>query len=314
MSSHKISASIMMLLIVLLGQSLAAIHQHPSSDAQSDSWNSFYTVQSKGKAIRARALPVNQLDRDQYQRSLTYLEGFVHTHDLTGLVKAADELDKRWSPQGGEYYGRLMLNISSLIANTFHEERVYSLSQKYALAGLAQADSFSLELETKLLPFIAMNLAPGMKTNNTDTEWSKERGAKAKLWLHAWQRLEKEIDRNFNFDDRPFLNIAPPVETGLPAGIAPAAIKDRRLRARYEAAISANAEKSRRYDRQSVLRSIDEHFTKQARQYLVKAYSAPPINLEELKTYLDAYLIDKSIKEGLLNEVEKSISEAQTNP
>jgi hypothetical protein len=189
------------------------------------------------------------------------------------------------------------------------DERIYQLSQKYIFAALAQADNFSLDLESRLLPFLAIDQAPSATTDAVSSEWIKERGAKTRLWLHALQRLEKETDRNFNFNDHPVLNVAPPQETGLPAGVAPEAIKEPKLRAQYQAAIAANAKKAREYDRQYMLRHIREVFFPKAEQYLVSAYTKPPYDLDELRVYLNEYLADAASKERIVNEVKKKMSQ-----
>ena len=245
--------------------------------------------------------------QQQLQRDLAHLEIFLNNKDLDGFVKAADELEKNWSQEGGEYYGRLMLNISNLVVNGFQDDRIDRLSQKYAFEALAHADSFSLDLETKLLAFIANDLAQDTASPAAVSEWNKERNTKAKLWLHALQRLERETDRNFNFSDHPTMKVMPPQGTGLPAGVAPEAIKDPKMREQYQAAIDANAKKAREYDRQYMLRHLGESFSPKAERYLVRTYAKPPFKLEELRTYLNEYLTDGSSKERIINEVKKKI-------
>jgi hypothetical protein len=296
-------------LIAMTQMSRASDKRRPDSLAiQSNVMGKGILSQKSGEA-GPQSIEEAQLNYQRLQRDLAYLDAYLRNNDLDGFVKAADELERNWSQEGGEYYGRLMLNISNLIANGFQhgfrDEKIYPLSQKYIFAALAQADSFSLELESKLLPFIARDLAPIAATGDVNSEWIKERSVKAKLWLHAWQRLEKGIDRNFNFSDVASLNVCPPEETNMPCGISPEGIKDSKLRAQYQAAITANTEKSREYNRQFVLRQISEHFPQKAEKYLIDAYSKQPYNVEELKKYLDEYLRDEGLKVRILNEVKK---------
>jgi hypothetical protein len=251
--------------------------------------------------------------QEELQSDLARIEVFRRARDLDGLIITADELEEKWSRQDGELYGRLMLNISNIIANGFDDERIYTLSQKYAAAALAKADKFSLQLEAKLLEFIAMDIASVQTTGAGDSDWVRERSTKAKLWLHAWQRLERGIDKDFDFNDAASLNVCPPAETGLPCGIAPEVIKDPKLRAEYEASITANNEKARRFNQQYNLRLIGEYLPKEAEQYLTRAYSKPPYNLEELKGDLDEYLTDKTLKARIVNEVKKNMSSKQSH-
>jgi hypothetical protein len=247
--------------------------------------------------------------QEEFNKDLARIENFLRVKDLDGLVITADELEEKWSQRGGELYGRLMLSISNGIANGFDDERIYKLSQKYAAAALTKADTFSLDLETKLLGFIAMDIAPVPAVLTGDSDWARERSTKAKLWLHAWQRLEREIDRNFDFNDVPSLNVCPPAETGLPCGIAPEGIRDPELRAKYSAAIAANTAKAKKFNQQYKLRAIGERFTAHAEQYLVRVYSKPPYNLEELKVYLNERLANRDLRERIVNEVKKKIAE-----
>lgn len=255
-----------------------------------------------------RTSGVSQLGEQQFRRELARLDQLLRAKDLEGFVRAADEIEQTWGPGGGDFYGRLMLNVSSLIVNGFDDEKVYALSQRYAAAALTRADSFSLELETKILPFLAMPLARGGTGGAAGSEWAKERRAKVGLWLRAWQRLERETDKNFNAEDRPSLKVTPPEETGLPAGVAPEAIKDPTLRTQYEAALSANAEKARYYDRQFVLRFIAESFPKAAESFIVNAYSKPPFAPEELEQLLDTYVPGHAARKRILDSVSKSMT------
>jgi hypothetical protein len=259
-------------------------------------------------AARQHTTLAGQLDEQQFQLELARLGALARAGDLDKFTAAA-ELEQTWGPAGGEYYGLLMLNISNLFVNGFHDERIYKLSQQYALNAPDRADSFSLDLKTKLLPFIAMDLAPA--SDGAASVWAKERSEKARLWLRAWRRLEHGLDKSFNFDDRPRLKVAPPEGTGLPAGVSPDAVKDPQLRARYQAAIDANLEKSREYDRQFVLRFINRTFPQKAEQYLSRAYSKPPHNTEELKQYLDAYLRDEGLKKQVLDAALMKSAEAR---
>lgn len=273
-----------------------------TSVAPSESVRGHLTGQTRRSSYTAERPPIDGM-REEYRRDLARLNDLSKTQDLDAVVKFADEAKTRWGQRGGDYYARLMLNVSNVIANDFSDERIYRLSQKYALAALSKADRFSLDSEVSLLPFIAMDLAPKDTAANADSEWAKERSLKSRLWLHAWQRLESERDKNFNFDDRPFINVTPPRETGLPSGVAPEAIKDAKLRARYQAELTANAEKAEVYNRQYALREIGKSFPQKAESYIVGAYSKPPRNANELGQLLNQYVADSETRQRILREV-----------
>src|SRR5882672_1858362 len=173
---------------------------------------------------RERSSP-KSFDREQYERTLARLDDLVKRNDRLGVIKLGDELEEKWGRTSGELYGLAMLEVANLLANSFAD---FQNCEKYSVQALAHSQTFSLRLETQFLGFLKRDLAP------TGTAWRTERSEKAKLWLRAWGRLERLINRHFDFSRRPFLNIAPPSETGLPSGVAASAIKDPRLRAQYE--------------------------------------------------------------------------------
>lgn len=243
-----------------------------------------------------------QFTRDEYDATLRRLDALVRDNDRAGIIKIADELEAEWGRVGGDPFGRAMLEISNLLANNFRD---YPSSEKYAVQALSHSSTFSLRLETQLLGFVRRDL------KLTTRDWPKERSTKTQLWLHAWGRLEREINRNFNFNDRPFLNIAPPSETGLPAGVSPEAIKDPALRRRYKAAIADNTKKSIEFNRQFELKYLDGILPKNAQEYLVRVYTKPPRNDLQLNNYLITYGISQPIRERILNEVRKDRSQTQ---
>jgi hypothetical protein len=254
---------------------------------------------------------IHQLTQAQYQVEAKRFDSFVRAGDLEGFIKAAEAIENRWGKAGGQHYGRLMLFLSDAIVNNLRSQRVFSLSQRYAADGLAKAATFSLALEMRLLDFLTRDLASGTSVGGAADEWVIERRKKTKLWLHAWHRLEKEINRGFDFSDRPRLNVSPPDETGLPAGIAQEGIKDPKLRAQYEAALDANAKKAREYNRQFELRALDERFPQTAEAYVVRVYSKPPYHTEELRRVLLAYKLNRQLRERVLSQVKRNVTLSQ---
>jgi hypothetical protein len=224
--------------------------------------------------------------------------------DLKGITDLGDAAQLAWAHAGGEWYGLLMIEITNLISNNFSQ---FELSQKYSTLALAQAETFSLELETRLLRFLTRDL----NSKDVPGKWTAERITKARLWLHAWRRLERGINRSFDFNDRSTLNVMPPRETGLPSGVAPEAIRDAALRGKYEAALAANSKKIQEYSRQFRLRSLDQTFPKDAERYLARVYGEPPNNQAELRGLLSTYGVNQSAKQRLLAGVRKRIAASQ---
>ena len=261
----------------------------------------------QGTTVPPESLPRRQMTREDYEREIAKVDNAVLSKDLNLLAAAGDEVDKTWGAAGGEQYGRLMADVSSRIANYFDD---FSLSQKYAQLALTHAETFSLYLEIQLLGLLTRDLLAGASGEDAESAWEKERSAKAKLWLHAWQRLESQIDRSFDFTKRPS-KVMPPEESGLPAGAAPEAITNPALRAKYEEAIAANMKLANKRHHQFMLRELDRKFPYNAEDYLIRVYSRSPNRIAELREYLVTYGIDHAKSKRIVNEVEKRMRSAQ---
>ncbi len=123
------------------------------------------------------------------------------------------------------------------------------------------------------------------------------------LQLRAWQRIEQTIDRNWDPDDMPAMNLAPPNATGLPSGVAPSAVKDPQLRAEYEAAIEANRQKAARYRLQSRARKLKKRWIRHAERFIIRTYIQPPARLAELEALLNVYVADAAKRARILDAV-----------
>src|SRR3989442_10762783 len=237
----------------------------------------------------------------EQQRDFARINALSKARDLKGLVKLANEIELKWS-YDAKAYSYMMIEIcSSLASYDFKNERQYILTHKYAMLALQKADQMPLENEIRLVQYLGGD-AEYFTGQLKPEDWPKDRRERMQYWFHAWRRLNSEIDRNFNVNEPPLLNVPP--AGPYPSGIAPEAIKDPQLRARYEAAIQANKQKIERFNRQHLLHKLEEEFTKNLRTFLVGAYSKPPFDLAELMYYLNTNITDDQLRQGILNEVQ----------
>lgn len=245
--------------------------------------------------------------KTEYERYLSLIQSFRDSRDLKGLERAADEINQKWDEFDGDNYFVLMLNIcSQLCSYDFNEEgRELYMADKFAVLALEKSDKIPLEVEFEILSFLQPDYEDSPLGKVKASERDKQRANRVRLWLRAWQRLNNEIDPDFDFDDLPKVNIPPP-NTSLRAGVAPEDIKDPILRAEYEAAIRENARKAEAYNRQYKLRQLEQTFAGEAEQYIIDIFSKPPFNLEELERLLNTYITDKDIKARILSAVEQS--------
>lgn len=130
-------------------------------------------------------------------------------------------------------------------------------------------------------------------------EKQKLRERKIELWLKLLNECDEMIDPEFDPNDVPQLNVAPPPGTGLSAGASPSAIKDPQLRQEYERAIRLNAEKAGRYHVQEKLRDCERNWSAKVTRYITSQYTTDESDVKELDRLVERYLSSKARKQQL---------------
>lgn len=236
----------------------------------------------------------------EQQRDFARIKALSKARDLKGLVKLANEIELKWSYDPKTYSYMMVEICSSLASYDFKNDRQYILTHKYAKLALQKADQIPVENEIRLVQYLGGD-AEYFTGQVKPEDWPGDRRERMQYWFHAWRRLNTEIDRNFNFNEPPLVNVpAGPY----PSGIAPEAIKDPQLRARYEAAIQTNKQRIEAFNRQQLLKKLEEEFRKNLRTFAVTAYSKPPFDQAELMWYLNTYIADDQLRQGVLDEVQ----------
>lgn len=200
-----------------------------------------------------------------------------------------------------EQYWRQTLDIcNALVSHPMDGTPLrLQLANQFGLDALEQADLMPIELEIAFLQCLLNDTGAA----KPDDEWVTLRGKKAALYLHAWKRLDAMIDPNFDLSVPISINVMPPPGAGIPPGGDPSAITDPNIRKEYEALIEQNRKNIVKYNEQRRLRDLNKVYQRQAEQYLITAYSTPPYNIEELRTLLNQYITDRTIRERILNSV-----------
>lgn len=241
----------------------------------------------------------------EYQADVNRLIA-LRSHPLDELIGLSNQLEAKWRLLDWNLYARILSCICSEISNRgLNDERTREQTEHFARVALSHSDMYLWEHEATLVG------ALGYQRSNSNVDaWLRERCEKAKLWLHALRRLEKQADPSFDINERttlPSMRVFPPNETNLPPGSPPSAIKDHRLRAKYEASIAENKRKSQRVDHQLPLLLHGPSFKTRAERWLVAAYSQVPVRTAELRRYLTIYVRDEEIRQRITNEVEKNV-------
>jgi hypothetical protein len=261
--------------------------------------------------VNQKAVPIIKRTplAQEYADDVSQLQ-LLRSRSLDELILKADELELKWRKLDGHLYAQIMMEVCNAIANDASKDRrIRDLTENYVRLALANTGKFSWEDQYYLCEWLAYERPSSI----SDAAWTEGRREKALLWLQAWQRLEKEFDPSFDLNDRrnrPSMTIAPPLESNLPSGVAPEAIKDPKVRAEYEKAIAENEAKKIRVNKQIALHSGQKPFIQNAEKNLVKMYSQAPYDTNELKAYLNTYVSDRSERERIVDEVNKNISES----
>jgi len=244
----------------------------------------------------------------QYEEALTRLEAFSNAKDLDGFERLADEIERNWGQWGQEQYLSLMLAICDQINSANFEDyaRRVALRQKYAELALEKPAEIPVEIEVRLRMH-AQRQDAIPETLATGEEWARRRSKAAEAWLRLGLRIEQEMDKDFDFTDVPQENIAPPRAARGLAGMSPESIEDPALRAEYEAAIERNRQKAENYHKQRKLSDLYKMFSSIAEPYIVRAYSQPPFDLDELNRYLDSYVADRDKRERISEAVKQQM-------
>ena len=209
--------------------------------------------------------------------------------DLFGLIQIEDEVEATWGITqpidifGRNLYAGLMYEICGGISSyDFKNNEQYFLARKCTERALEKRDKMPVQQEIDLVSFLSGTTEYNLKLASKD-EWEKDRKERAEYWLHAWQRLENEFDKNYNFEaNRP--------------------INHQNLTPQEKAKIEI-------YTKQYTLHKLRDSFFKQFKEFLVNAYAMQPYNSIELEGLLKKFVSDTELKKSILKEVGQKITE-----
>jgi hypothetical protein len=131
-----------------------------------------------------------------------------------------------------------------------------------------------------------------VRTYRPPDERRHARTAKLGLWLTVLDALDSAEDPKWNPADVPAARISipdTPMKPGVPVRSAEG-IADPEVRRKYDQAVAANAEKTRRYRLQKELRQLDAILTRRADAYITAEYPKSPESLVEMDKTVARYL------------------------
>ena len=236
--------------------------------------------------------------RQELSTDLARLDSVVASGNLGFLRLTIDQDSAKWLGRDRAAYLEYMAKACAVVSShDWRDESKQSLLLSgYAMSALTVGE-LSAEQQVHFVEFLSLD--PMLIDGPT---WKELRRKKAVLFLKTRDVLDHRRDPRFDPEDRPVLNVAPPLGAGVPAGAAPESIKDAKLRADYESLIAQNAAKTRRYNEQLWLERNTARFDEQVEDYLVNAYSRPPLDFGELEALLSTYGTDQGTRDRVLQK------------
>jgi len=233
---------------------------------------------------------------------LAKLDALRESRDLDSLETAINRDSLKWKARDRQPFLAYMFEACGEISSYDYSDKSKqaTLLSRFAISVLS---SGPLSLEERV-PFVEFLGLDPVKID--ETAWKRLRQEKASFWLETWRLLSEAQDPNFDLQDVPMINVAPPPGAGVPAGGSPSDIKDPALRAEYERAIALNRAKIARFNEQHYVRMTADKFYQDAQRYLINAYSRTPSNPTELERLLSVYVGDEAVRNRILEETRKA--------
>lgn len=240
--------------------------------------------------------------------------------DIAGLKTLAEKLEKKWSQEDPNFY----VTIVQSICRNFDRNESYELQDKYAkmaldkLYNLPKGKKVRFQLELSLLWDINNNIFNPYKHINSlakEKDWPEKRLEAARYYFRVWERLEKDIDPNWDPNDRTKSVEYPKPPAGYTgpgmSGMSPDFIEDPKLRAEYEVSLKKYWEIVGYNTEQASLRRLQTSFDMKALQNkILKFYSGPTfdsknLEVDALKQDLEKCIKDEKIRATILDELKK---------
>ena len=235
------------------------------------------------------------------------LGGYRGPDRLDLLEKETETLQQKWLKKDMLLYYDLTFQVCKILSANLSDDslREDKLQVKYAMHALKKArekNAVEMPLETEIKLLYKIMAEPEYFEGKLRGEdWAKRRLEKMQRFAHASQRLEKEIDEDFDISVRLPSHPSPPDGVGFwVSGMGPESIKDPKLRAEYEKRLAEHKRKVEERSRQRDFRKLRESFNRLVGWYSVYAYLIPPYNTGELEAYLQKYIKDQKEKESVL--------------
>jgi len=275
-------------------------------------------------------LPYNpKLKYPDYKSDLQQLKFFDPSQEgaysgpdrLDRFEKKANILLKKWLKKDILIYYELTWKVCAILSSTDLSDdliREDKLDVKYAMCALKKSrekNAVEMPLDTEIRLLGMTIIEPEYREGSLKGEdWARHRSEKMQFFVHAFKRIEKEIDEDYDFSVQFASHPSPPHGVGAwVSGMGAEAIKDPKLRAEYEKRVAEHSRKIAECNRQRFLRSSRGRLNRLIEYYTTRAYLKPPYRTSELKAYLQKYVKDQKVRERILKKYAEGLKRESQN-
>jgi len=237
-------------------------------------------------SVNSYQIQDEEKDLIESQKWKERIRALTESRDLSGLVHLSDEIDFFWGKKSSKLYAGLMFEVCGAMGSyDFDNDEKYEkyvLSRRCAKKALERAEQIPVEWELKLVSLLNGDIEYSLKLV-PEENWRLDRRERLNHWCHAWQKLERAIDNNFDF------------EANRPISHPKMSAEER--------------QKAEKYSQQRFLQQDKKSFSGQFEGFLVRAYSKPPYDAQELKSHLQSCVSEAPVRSRILEKVESRIIE-----
>jgi hypothetical protein len=224
--------------------------------------------------------------------------------DVDGLRKLAAEAKTEWLPAKNAEYYPVILDLCVALNSTAPTPEGYEAMRGLAVSVIDSPGEKPPQILGKLC--LLLQGDPDYSRGQLRGEaWITERRRRTERWFTVWKSIREQLAALPEPSGPLNINVSPPVETGLPSGVGPEAVKDPALRKRFEEAIEKNTRNGNTYRKKHDLADFEKRFAADAKRNFIETYSKPPFETDELAKNLQEYGVPPSDRDAILKEVKR---------
>ena len=299
----RTDASLSRALAPVLAAGLLGLVWLPASPAQGDS--------APGRTATQATTDHGGAKKEELQRDLDALSVLSRTATLLEFAKRVDEVKGKWRPVDVSSYLEVLNSAVNDVyghwfaGSTDADQR--ELVDRYAAEALEYDNVMTLP---QRISFVArLDYVPVAPT----ADWPKVRRQRALLWCSTWAAVW-HWDHDFTLTSKDLM--LPPLPDRRFIGqrvvvngwVEPASITDPVAREIYSSALAKYKRNWELANAHDGAPQADRFFAGLATRCLIAAYAAPPLNTDEIRQILTAYVPDRTSRATVMSELNAKLT------